>query len=137
MSHRYYSGLNLFGGYTLGDNMSPNTKEAFEQFAEHANRSGLLPYDWQRFYRFVRVAFRCRSKIWEQEVEQALITVGFNKEYANELCTIYCHCWRMLSKFDSPKETSRWWKQTNDEMDALMASAEARLSSEYMIENRR
>jgi hypothetical protein len=119
------------------EKMAPKTKKTFEQFAEHANRSGLHPYDWQRFYRFVRVAYRHGSMIWEQDVKQALMKEGFHEEYAIDISSIYGHCWRMLSGSSSPMGVKRRRKEINEEMDAHWASFEERLSSKDVIENQR
>ena len=95
--------------------MAPKTKRAFDFFVAEANKGGLHPNDWDRFYKFVRTAHRYGSQIWEQDVKQALIKAGFGEDYARELCIVYSHCWRMLSGFRSPMAAKAWRRHVNDE----------------------
>lgn len=96
--------------------MAPKTKRAFDFFVAHANKSGLHQYDWERFYEFVRTAYRYHSPIWEQDVKQALIKEGFSEEYARDLCIVYSHCWQMLSGFSSPMAAREWRRQVRKEI---------------------
>ena len=95
--------------------MAPKTKRAFDFFVAHANKGGLHPNDWDQFYRFVRIAYRYRSQIWEQDVKQALIKEAFFEEDARYLSTVYCHCWRMLGGFRSPMAAKEWRRQAREE----------------------
>ena len=105
--------------------MAPKTKTAFDFFVDHANKGGLHPNDWDRFYKFVRIAHRYRSQIWEQDVKQALIKEGFFEEDARYLSTVYCHCWRMLSGFRSPMAAKEWRRWVDEEI----ADAKRRLET--------
>ena len=96
--------------------MAPEMKEVFDFFVDHANKSGLHPLDWERFYQIVRTAYRHRSQIWEQDVKQALINEGFSEEYARELCIVYTHCWRTLSGFSSPMAAKESRRQVRKEI---------------------
>lgn len=66
-------------------------------------------------YRFVRIAYRYRSQLWEQDVKQALIEAGFGEDYSRELCIVYAHCWRMIGFFDSPMAAKEWRRQAREE----------------------
>ena len=101
--------------------MGPRTKRAFDFFVAHANRGGLHPFDWDRFYRFVRTARRYRSQIWEQDVKQALVEAGFGEDHARELSIVYSHCWRMIA-YRSPMEAKE---------DRFKMSEERRLNEEF------
>ena len=94
-------------GASIMARMAPRTKKAFDFFVDHANKIALHPNDWDRFYKFVRTAHRYRSRIWEQDVKQALIEAGFGEDYARKLCIVYTHCWRMLNP-RSPMEEKEW-----------------------------
>lgn len=83
--------------------MGPKTQQAFDFFVEHANKSGLHSLDWGRFYRFVHIAHRYRSQMWEQDIKQALVEAGFFEDHARYLSDVYTHCWRMLGNA-SPME---------------------------------
>ncbi len=96
--------------------MAPKTKKAFDFFVDHANKGGLHPNDWDRFYRFVHTAHRYRSQIWEQDVKQALIKEGSFEEDARYLSTVYCHCWRMLGGFRSPMEAKERRRRVDEEI---------------------
>ena len=96
--------------------MAPKTKRVFEFFVEDANKTGLHPTDWRRFYTFVQTARRYRSQIWEQDVKKALMGAGFDEDYARHLSDIYCHCWRMLSAFSSPVAAAEWRRRTDEEI---------------------
>ena len=91
-------------------NMAPNTRRAFDHFALHANRSALHQLDWERFYQFVRTAYRYHSIIWEHDVKQALVEAGFGNDYAVHISDVYTHCWQILGHFSSPNEAAEWRK---------------------------
>jgi hypothetical protein len=106
--------------------MTPRTKKAFDIFVNNANIGGLHQHDWQRFYRFVRTAHRYRSQIWEQEVTQALVEVGFSEKYAVDIGAIYTHCWQMLSRSSHPKEAKERRRRLREQLETEIADARQR-----------
>lgn len=64
------------------------SSELFSRFCKLANTSTLHPYDWQRFYAFVR---QNRTFIPEHEMQYLLMKSGFSREYASDITSIYLH----------------------------------------------
>jgi hypothetical protein len=69
--------------------LSPSNEKNFNRFVALANRTGLHPLDWRRFYQFV---WHNRGRpIGEAEMEILLVKNGFPSEYAREISTVYVH----------------------------------------------
>jgi hypothetical protein len=84
--------------------MSPKVADAFDHFLTHANRGGLTRHDWERFYWFVRMAYRWRCRLWRNEIKILLDAHRFWE--SPDIVEAYCHCWRILSGRWSPHDAS-------------------------------
>ena len=71
--------------------MSPKLAKYFERFVNNANKLGLHPLDWGRFYNFIAHSHSLRSRLSEYDLKCLLVERGFPEEYARELATIYDH----------------------------------------------
>ena len=56
--------------------LSPAGQKAFNEFANGANLQCLHPFDWQRFYRFVRVCYATKNDPYESDVAYFLRNAG-------------------------------------------------------------
>ncbi len=80
------------GNYQTQLKLSPKLKQSFDHFVSLANKSGLHPLDWARFYDFIVCSYRfSRSKVSEWHVKRLLVETGFNEERASELAIVYQH----------------------------------------------
>jgi len=84
--------------------LSPAAQAAFDQFAKLANVRGLHPFDWQRFYRFVRVCYATRNNPGEDDVAFFLRKAGFAADYANFIAQVYVHCREFYIQSDWRRE---------------------------------
>ena len=75
----------------LRPNMSPKLVPIFKRFADSANKTGLHPYDWGRYYNFIANAHSLRSKLTETDVKRLLVDEGFGDERASRLADVYRH----------------------------------------------
>ena len=65
------------------------SEKSFNRFAALANRTGLHPLDWRRFYAFV---LHSRSRpLSEDGMTMLLTSKGFPREYAAKIATVYGH----------------------------------------------
>ena len=71
--------------------LSPRAQKAFDYFVGLANKGGLHPLDWERFYRFARVCHIFHVKTNEEDVLRFLVHAGFSEQYARELATVFGH----------------------------------------------
>ena len=78
--------------------MNKSCKEYLENFSKLANKKGLHPVDWKRFYDFIYRAYRAygSGRPETDEIEKYLIEEGFSKSYAHELILHYETCLDML-----------------------------------------
>ena len=67
------------------------TRKVFLCFLNRANRAGLHPLDWRRFYEFVRYAHARRAKLGTGWLYSTLVREGFNCAQAERLCDAYEH----------------------------------------------
>lgn len=63
----------------------------FKQFAIGANKSGLHPLDWARFYRFIATAHAFGVGWSDSDVRRRLVDSGFPPEKAKLLAEAYWH----------------------------------------------
>ena len=71
--------------------LSPTLKPIFEHFVHIANKTGLHPNDWGRYYNFISNAHRLRSKLTDMDIKGLLVNEGFYHEYASHLAEVYRH----------------------------------------------
>lgn len=76
--------------------LPPHSAQLFRRFTSLANKSGLHPLDWRRFYIFVRDS-RMRNELPDENMAQLLIKQGFSEQYASHIAEVYGH----LRKFKS------------------------------------
>jgi hypothetical protein len=69
--------------------LPPASARTFDRFVALANRTGLHPLDWRRFYQFVWLS-RARS-LSEDDMALLLTASGFSREYAVEIASVYLH----------------------------------------------
>ncbi|OOE65899.1 hypothetical protein BZG20_10945 [Salinivibrio sp. IB868] len=74
----------------LEPKLPPQSQKLFKRFTNLANRTGLHPLDWRRFYEFVRDS-RMRKPLSEEDMVFLLNKEGFPEEYAREIAEIYTH----------------------------------------------
>lgn len=72
-------------------NLSPKLQPLFDQFIAHANKLGLHPYDWDRFYAYLCASHRLQSKLSGFEVKELLLAQGFPEHVALDLSSVYDH----------------------------------------------
>ena len=71
--------------------LSPKLIPIFKHFADLANRTGLHPYDWGRYYNFIANCHSLRSMLSEHDVKLLLIDAGFDDTHASYLADVYRH----------------------------------------------
>lgn len=76
--------------------LSAHSAKLFRRFTSLANKSGLHPLDWRRFYIFVRSS-RTRNGLLDEDMARLLIKQGFSEQYASHIAEVYGH----LRKFKS------------------------------------
>jgi hypothetical protein len=76
--------------------LPPHSAQLFRRFTSLANKSGLHPLDWRRFYIFVRNS-RMRNELPDEDMARLLIKRGFSEQYASHIAEVYGH----LRKFKS------------------------------------
>lgn len=91
--------------------LSPAGQKAFNEFANGANLQCLHPFDWQRFYRFVRVCYATKNDPYESDVAYFLRNAGFRNEYANFIAQVYMHCRDFYIQSDWRRELG--WRKRN------------------------
>ena len=69
--------------------LSPKLEPSFVQFVNQANKSGLHPLDWDRYYRFVNNSHLWQPELSETDVRHLLGRYGFDEERASHLSDIY------------------------------------------------
>ena len=78
-------------GMSLLPKISPKLIPYFEHFVHTANKTGLHPLDWGRYYNFIANAHRLQSKLTERDVKRLLVNEGFDDERAFILADLYRH----------------------------------------------
>ncbi len=91
--------------------LSPAAQRAFNEFAHGANLQCLHPFDWQRFYRFVRVCYATKNSLYESDVTYFLRKAGFGSEYADFIAQVYSHCRDFYIQSDWRRELG--WRKRN------------------------
>lgn len=71
--------------------LSPKLAPIFKRFAHLANKSGLHPNDWGRYYNFIANCHSLRSRLSDQDVKLLLVEEGFDTEHASYLADVYRH----------------------------------------------
>jgi hypothetical protein len=74
----------------LEPKLPPQSAKLFKRFAALANKSGLHPLDWRRFYEFVRDS-RMRRPLPDEDMTRLLIKEGFPEQYACHIAWVYGH----------------------------------------------
>jgi hypothetical protein len=73
------------------------TKYFFDQFIQVADdKEALHPLEWKQFYVFIQAAHEGRTNLLEYELEELLISKGFQSEMAKRLSDVYQHGRRLL-----------------------------------------
>jgi hypothetical protein len=70
--------------------LSKRTRTLLDRFAVLANQKSLHPFDWDRFYRFVKES---RRPVPLEAVRALLIEHGFSVDRADSLAELYEHLW--------------------------------------------
>ncbi len=70
--------------------LSKRTRTLLDRFAVLANQKSLHPFDWDRFYRFVKES---RRPLPMEAVRALLIEHGFPADRADSLAELYEHLW--------------------------------------------
>ena len=76
----------------LEPKLPPQSAKLFKRFTALANKSGLHPLDWRRFYEFVRDS-RMRRPLPDEDMARLLIKEGFPEQYACDIAAVYSHLW--------------------------------------------
>ncbi len=76
----------------LEPRLPSQSAKLFERFTALANKSDLHPFDWRRFYEFVRNS-RMRRPLSDEEMARLLIKEGFPEQYTSYIAEIYGHLW--------------------------------------------
>ena len=71
------------------DDLPPVTRETFNVFLRHANKGGLHPYNWQRFYGFIATCRRFKVQLSEGDLAELLRGEGF--QHAGHIAEVYRH----------------------------------------------
>lgn len=72
--------------------LPPQSTKLFKRFTGLANKSGLHPLDWRRFYEFVRDS-RMRRPLPDEDLARLLMKEGFSERYARDIAEVYGHLW--------------------------------------------
>jgi len=78
----------------LEPKLPPQSAKLFNRFTILANKSGLHPLDWRRFYEFVRNS-RMRTQLTDEDIARLLIKEGFSEQYARHIAEVYGHLWEL------------------------------------------
>jgi hypothetical protein len=70
--------------------LSKRTRTLLDRFAVLANQKSLHPFDWDRFYRFIKES---RRPLPMEAVRALLIEHGFPVDRADSLAELYEHLW--------------------------------------------
>lgn len=76
---------------TLAPRLTPKIHQAFEDFAQHADKNLLGGQDWERYYRFIRLTHGFQIKLDEEQIFYLLVQAGFDRQYAREISDVYLH----------------------------------------------
>lgn len=76
---------------SLRPSLPPRANKFFNEFVVLANKNGLHPYDWERFYRFIYICSPRNIKLTRDDVKRLLILSGFSIQYADYLSDIFEH----------------------------------------------
>lgn len=76
----------------LEPKLPSRSAKLFKRFTALANKSGLHPLDWRRFYEFVRDS-RMRTQLPDEDIARLLIKEGFSEQYARHIAEVYGHLW--------------------------------------------
>lgn len=76
--------------------LSPKLVKYFDRFVNNANKLGLHPLDWGRFYNFIAHAHSLRSRLTESDIKRMLVQEGFREDYASNLAEVYDHGRRII-----------------------------------------
>ena len=71
--------------------LSPTVRESFVRFINAANKKSLHPFDWKRFYKFVRICHSRRARQTPSDIRTMLIRGHFTREKADYLADLYEH----------------------------------------------
>ena len=66
-------------------------QKIFDHFVILANKSGLHPYDWQRFYDFIWHCASHNLELTPRDIQELLIAAEFSEEYAEYIADIFIH----------------------------------------------
>lgn len=68
----------------------PQSTKLFKRFTALANKSGLHPLDWRRFYEFARDS-RMRRPLSDEDMVRLLMKEGFSERCARDIAEVYGH----------------------------------------------
>lgn len=75
----------------LEPKLTPKIQQAFDDFATHAHKELLGGKDWERYYRFIRLAHAFNVRMDEEQLFFLLTHAGFSKQYSREISDVYTH----------------------------------------------
>ena len=71
--------------------LSKGATLVFRRFCAGANKQDLHPYDWRRFYGFIRYCHARHVRLSNIDIEYLLAGEGFSEDTAEELAALYGH----------------------------------------------
>lgn len=77
--------------------LPPVASSVFETFVSCANMTVLHPYDWERFYDFVRHCAAHNVAVSSEDVQRLLVHAGFERSHAESIADIFHHGRRLLT----------------------------------------
>jgi hypothetical protein len=77
--------------------LPPVATELFETFVACANTRVLHPYDWDRFYDFVRHCAAHNVGVSVEDVQRLLLCSGFESSYADQIAAVFRHGRHLLT----------------------------------------
>ncbi|MEL6614214.1 MAG: hypothetical protein AAFQ43_00675 [Bacteroidota bacterium] len=77
--------------------LPPGAADVFQRFASCANTTVLHPYDWERFYDFVRHCAAHNVAVSSEDVQRLLVHAGFDRAYAESIADVFRHGRRLLT----------------------------------------
>ncbi len=89
--HKTRLRLNVKSLEKLEPQLTPKIQQAFDDFSNHAHKDLLGGRDWERYYRFIRLAHAFNVRMDEEQLFFLLTNAGFSKQYSREISDVYTH----------------------------------------------
>jgi len=77
--------------------LPPGAADVFQRFVSCANMTVLHPYDWERFYDFVRHCAAHNVAVSSDDAQRLLVHVGFDSSRAEPIADVFRHGRRLLT----------------------------------------